>query len=130
LAPRDGPPTAAEARRAWFRAGSAVGATLPPTRPFCFPNRIKSHRKVRAGDLVPHEWNFRLHVGDQRAALDSIYREVGFACSLLAFELPDGCLKLIDGHLRRDLAPDMQTDSFRAGRKESYQVAPGQQAKS
>jgi hypothetical protein len=24
-------------------------------------NRIKAHRKVRAGDLVPHEWNFRLH---------------------------------------------------------------------
>jgi hypothetical protein len=73
-------------------------------------NRIKSHRKVRAGDLVPHEWNFRLHLGDQRAALDSIYREVGFARSLLAFELPDGRLKLIDGHLRRDLDPDMLVD--------------------
>jgi hypothetical protein len=76
----------------------------------CFPNRIKSHRKVRAGDLVPHEWNFRLHGGDQSAALDATYREVGFARSLLAFELPDGRLKLIDGHLRRDLAPDMLVD--------------------
>jgi hypothetical protein len=73
-------------------------------------NRIKSHRKVRAGDLVPHEWNFRLHGTDQRAALDAIYREVGLARSLLAFELPDGRLKLIDGHLRRDLAPDMLVD--------------------
>src|ERR1700681_1964964 len=73
-------------------------------------NRIKAHRKVRAGDLVPHEWNFRLHLADQRAALDSIYREVGFARSLLAFELPDGRLKLIDGHLRRNMDPDMEVE--------------------
>ena len=33
-----------------------------------------------------------------------------FARSLLAFELPDGRLKLIDGHLRRDLDPDMLVD--------------------
>jgi len=73
-------------------------------------NRIKCHRKVRAGDLVPHEWNFRHHPGVQRAALGAIYKEVGFARSLLAFELPDGRLKLIDGHLRRDLDPDMLVD--------------------
>src|ERR1700720_1358686 len=73
-------------------------------------NRIKGHRKVRAGDLVPHEWNFRGHPGVQKAALGAIYREVGFARSLLAFELPDGRLKLIDGHLRRDLDPDMLVD--------------------
>ena len=73
-------------------------------------NRIKGHRRVRAGDLVPHEWNFRLHLADQRAALDSIYREVGFARSLLAYEMPDGQLKLLDGHLRRDLDPDMEVD--------------------
>jgi hypothetical protein len=30
--------------------------------------------------------------------------------SLLAYELPDGRLKLIDGHLRRDLEPDMEMD--------------------
>jgi hypothetical protein len=35
---------------------------------------------------------------------------VGFARSLLAFELPDGRLKLIDGHLRRDLDPEMQVE--------------------
>ena len=39
------------------------------------------------------ELKFRLYADDQRAALDSIYREVGFARSLLAFELPDGRLK-------------------------------------
>src|SRR5437660_10955662 len=73
-------------------------------------NRIKGHRRVRAGDLVPHELNFRLHPEMQKAALEALYREVGFARSLLAFELPDGRLKLIDGHLRRDIDPDMEVD--------------------
>src|SRR5579871_2833078 len=73
-------------------------------------NRIKSHRRVRAGDLVPHEWNFRLHPEGQRTALAALYQEVGFARSLLAYELPDGRLKLIDGHLRRDMDPEMEVD--------------------
>src|ERR1051325_9450596 len=73
-------------------------------------NRIKAHRKVRAGDLVPHEWNFRLHPEAQKDALAGIYDEVGFARSLLAYELPDGRLKLIDGHLRRDFDPDLEAD--------------------
>ncbi len=73
-------------------------------------NRIKAHRRVRAGDLVPHELNFRLHPDVQRAALLALYEEVGFARSLLAYEMPDGRLKLLDGHLRRDLDPDMEVD--------------------
>jgi hypothetical protein len=73
-------------------------------------NRIKAHRRVRAGDLLIHELNFRLHPELQRAALQALYREVGFARSLLAYELPDGRLKLIDGHLRRDIDPDMEVD--------------------
>src|ERR1700757_1247138 len=73
-------------------------------------NRIKSHRRVRAGDLVPHEFNFRAHPDVQKKALRALYEEVGFARSLLAYELPDGRLKLIDGHLRRDLDPDMEVE--------------------
>jgi hypothetical protein len=73
-------------------------------------NRIKSHVRVRAGDLLPHELNPRLHGAAQRAALAALYAEIGFARSLLAYELPDGRLKLIDGHLRQDLAPDMEVD--------------------
>src|SRR3954454_10807211 len=73
-------------------------------------NRIKGHRRARAGDLVPHEWNYRLHPEGQRAALGALYQQVGFARSLLAFELPDGRLKLIDGHLRRDIDPDMEVE--------------------
>jgi hypothetical protein len=73
-------------------------------------NRIKAHRRVRAGDLVPHELNYRLHPEQQKAALRGLYEEIGFARSLLAYELPDGRLKLIDGHLRRDMDPDLEVD--------------------
>jgi hypothetical protein len=73
-------------------------------------NRIKAHVRVRAGDLVPHELNPRVHPEAQRQALAALYEEIGFARSLLAYELPDGRLKLIDGHLRRDLEPDMEVD--------------------
>src|SRR5713226_5340219 len=73
-------------------------------------NRIKGHRRVRAGDLIPHELNFRLHPDLQKSALQSLYQEVGFARSLLAYELPDGRLKLLDGHLRRDIDPEMPVE--------------------
>ncbi len=73
-------------------------------------NRIKSHRRVRAGDLIPHELNFRLHPDLQKSALESLYQQVGFARSLLAYELPDGRLKLLDGHLRRDIDPNMEVE--------------------
>lgn len=73
-------------------------------------NRIKGHRRVRAGDLAPHEHNWRTHPKQQWAALAALYKEIGFARSLLAFETADGKLKLIDGHLRRDLHPDLMVD--------------------
>jgi hypothetical protein len=63
-----------------------------------------------SADLVPHELNFRAHPEHQKAALEALYRQVGFARSLLAYELPDGRLKLLDGHLRRDLDPNMEVD--------------------
>jgi hypothetical protein len=40
----------------------------------------------------------------------ALYQEVGFARSLLAYEMPDGRLKLLDGHLRRDLDPHLEVD--------------------
>jgi hypothetical protein len=73
-------------------------------------NRIKAHVRVKARELVPHELNARMHPEVQKQALRALYGEVGFARSLLAYELPDGRLKLIDGHLRRDLDPDMEVD--------------------
>jgi hypothetical protein len=73
-------------------------------------HRIKGHRRIRAGDLVPHELNPRRHPEAQRAALAALYEEIGFARSLLAYELPDGRLKLIDGHLRQSMDPDMEVE--------------------
>ena len=34
-------------------------------------NRIRGHRRVRAGDLLPHELNYRLHPEAQRAAFEA-----------------------------------------------------------
>jgi hypothetical protein len=73
-------------------------------------NRIKRHVRIRAGDLMPHELNARRHPEIQRQALQALYEEIGFARSLLAYELPDGRLKLIDGHLRQALHPDLEVD--------------------
>jgi hypothetical protein len=70
-------------------------------------NRIVDHVQVRAGDLVPHPDNFRTHPESQRSALAASYQEVGFARSLLGYRLTDGRIQLIDGHLRRDIDPDM-----------------------
>ena len=39
-------------------------------------NRIKAHRRVRAGDLLVHELNFRLHLELQRDAMQAIYQQV------------------------------------------------------
>ena len=52
----------------------------------------------------------RLSRPEPETTFAAVYEEVGFARSLLAYELPDGRLKLIDGHLRRDLDPDMEVD--------------------
>src|SRR5919109_661338 len=73
-------------------------------------NRIAKHVRVRAGELVPHELNPRVHSDAQRAALAELYDEIGFARSLLAYELPDGRLKLIDGHLRASMDPDQEVE--------------------
>ncbi len=70
-------------------------------------HRIIRHQRVRAGDLVPHELNPRTHSEAQKRALQGLYEEIGFARSLLVYPLADGRLKLIDGHLRRDLDADM-----------------------
>jgi hypothetical protein len=79
-------------------------------RPPDVRKRIARHVRIRASDLVPHELNPRRHPAAQRQALADLYAEVGFARSLLAYELPDGRLKLIDGHLRQEMSPDMEVD--------------------
>jgi hypothetical protein len=73
-------------------------------------SRIVEHIRVRAGDLVAHELNPRRHSREQREALQDLYEEIGFARSVLAYRLPDGRLKLIDGHLRQSIDPNMEIE--------------------
>jgi len=73
-------------------------------------NRNLAVRRVKASSLVPHPLNWRLHPPGQRQALASLLEEVGFVGTLVAYELPDGRLQLIDGHLRRETLGDEEVD--------------------
>jgi hypothetical protein len=68
-------------------------------------DRIKELRRVRARDLLPNPKNWRIHPKVQTAALRGLLAEVGYADALLARELPDGRLVLLDGHLRAETTP-------------------------
>jgi len=63
-------------------------------------DRVKEYRKVRACDLVPHPANWRTHSDIQASALRDLLKEIGFAGAVIARELKDGRLQIIDGHLR------------------------------
>jgi hypothetical protein len=69
-------------------------------------DRIKELRRVRAGNLRPNPRNWRLHPPQQQDALRGVLAEVGYADALLARELEDGTLMLVDGHLRAETTPD------------------------
>ncbi len=71
-------------------------------------DRIKQLRRVKASDLRPNPKNWRLHPARQRQALKAVLGEIGYADAVLARELPDGSLMLIDGHLRAEVTPDTQ----------------------
>ena len=69
-------------------------------------DRIKELRRVRASDLLPNPRNWRTHPAAQQDALRGLLAEVGYADALLARELADGTLMLIDGHLRAETTPE------------------------
>ena len=69
-------------------------------------DRIKELRRVQARELVPNPRNWRTHPDSQRDALRGVLAEIGYADALLARELPDGQLELVDGHLRAETTPD------------------------
>jgi len=71
-------------------------------------DRIKELRRVKAEQLRPHPSNWRTHPKAQQDALRGVLAEVGYADALLARELPDGSLELIDGHLRAETTPEME----------------------
>ena len=69
-------------------------------------DRIKEFRRVKASELRPNPGNWRTHPPAQQAALRGVLEEIGYADALLARELADGTLELIDGHLRAEITPD------------------------
>jgi len=71
-------------------------------------DRVKDFRRVKAAELRPHPKNWRTHPQAQRDALCGVLAEIGYAGALLARELPDGSLELIDGHLRAEVTPDQE----------------------
>lgn len=69
-------------------------------------DRIKEFRRVRSSELRPNPKNWRTHPESQKNALKGILAEVGIVDALLARELEDGTLQLIDGHLRAETLHD------------------------
>jgi len=69
-------------------------------------DRVKELRRVPARELRPNPRNWRTHPDAQRDALRGVLAEVGYADALLARELDDGALELVDGHLRAETTPD------------------------
>ena len=63
-------------------------------------NRVKELRTVKASELKPSPKNWRTHRAPQRQAIEGVLAEVGWADAVIARELEDGSLELIDGHLR------------------------------
>ena len=70
-----------------------------------YRDRIKDFRRFRASDLNANPKNWRTHPEGQAAAMDGVLSEVGWADAVLARETAAG-LELIDGHLRKEIAPD------------------------
>ncbi len=71
-------------------------------------DRVKELRRVKAGLLRPNPKNWRTHPQAQQDALRGVLAEIGYAGALLARELPDGTLELLDGHLRAETTPEME----------------------
>jgi len=71
-------------------------------------DRIKGLRRVKASRLRPHPRNWRTHPVAQQDAVRGLLAEIGYADALLARELDDGSLELIDGHLRAEITPDAE----------------------
>lgn len=69
-------------------------------------DRIRELRRVPASELLPNPKNWRTHPKAQQDALRGVLAEVGMADAVLARELPDGSLMLIDGHLRAETVAD------------------------
>jgi len=81
---------------------------MTANKPMKIRNRIRELRLVKAATLRPNPRNWRTHPDTQRDALRGLLAEIGYADALVARELPDGELELIDGHLRAETTPETE----------------------
>lgn len=82
--------------------------TDTPIAQIAIKDRIRELRRVPAKELLTNPKNWRRHDRAQSAALRAVLEQVGYAGALLARELTDGRLMLIDGHLRKETTPNAQ----------------------
>jgi hypothetical protein len=71
-------------------------------------DRITEIRKIKASELNPNARNWRLHPKMQEKAMRGVLSDIGAADVLKAYYAEDGKLTLLDGHLRREVAPDFE----------------------
>jgi hypothetical protein len=88
------------------RTGKAACRPARDVAPVQIRDRIKELRRVRAADLEPNPLNWRRHPESQIAALSGLLTQIGYTDVLIAREMPNGKLQLIDGHARRLVTPD------------------------
>lgn len=92
------------AKRKTTAAGKKPTARQQAGAP-AFRDRIKELRRVPAGEIAKTPRNWRTHSREQKSALLEVLEEIGIADAMIARELPDGSLELIDGELRLDTMP-------------------------
>jgi len=71
-------------------------------------DRVKDLRRVPASSLRRNPENWRTHPEAQSAGLSAMLERVGISGAVVARELPDGSLELIDGHLRAETLGDRE----------------------
>jgi DNA modification methylase len=105
----DSPELIYETEESWCskNAGKESGTRLTP-EPRRIRDRIRELRRVPATALLENPKNWRRHPKAQAVALRDLLTEIGYADALLARQLPNGQLILIDGHLRKETTPDAQ----------------------
>lgn len=77
-----------------------------PQPPSLIRDRVRELRRVKASDLMQNQQNWRTHPAEQRSAMSSMLGKIGFAGGVIAREMPDGSLLLLDGHMRAEEAGD------------------------
>ena len=85
---------------------------MPVIDPNAVRNRIVERKRVKARDLLLNPANWRTHPDTQSGAVKGLLNEIGQFDALLAYysKRNGGKLTLVNGHLRRDLDPELEWD--------------------